>query len=188
MSSVVCYALSLFELGIFFVQSIVCQMNKHISHHLSIRIKINLLIRLSSKSHKTFFVKENLKGITTHDQNIDSHVKFKAVNQVWRIYILLDNGGLNEWDTIYIVRNKDSLSLTHEVWFTNHSKANWFSIRSWDRLLAILILFCSCWSYTFRWNLLHIPQIVYLIRENPGSWKEVVFIWVNFLQSLQISG
>lgn len=79
---IVCNALSLFKLRVLLVKRVVSEVNKHVLHHVFIRVEIDFFVRLCRESNKSLFVQKNLKRVTTHYKNVDSHIEFKSIDQV----------------------------------------------------------------------------------------------------------
>lgn len=101
---------------------------------------------------------EYFEGVAWHHKDIDSHIEFKAVDEVRGIDVLLNDGGLILADVVDVVSNKYTFALGQLVWFRDHCEADPF-------VFALL-----------RYLFLAVSQIVDLLGQHPG-FREKVKLW-----------
>ena len=77
---------------------------------------------MSGKTDEALLVKEYLERLAAEDEHIEPKVELEAVEEVRILHVLLHDVGVISRDRLDIMRQKDSLALTHAIGFDYHGE------------------------------------------------------------------
>lgn len=151
--SLIIWAWILFKIICFFINRIVCQMHIQIAQITANR----WYVLWCRESGETFVIYENSKWINARDENINSQVKFKSIDQVRLMQITLGDIVFS-WDTPVVISSEENaFSLTAILWLNNEGFR--FSL-----VKLLLEVFHITWEHPCIWKELEVIRKVLLHR------------------------